>query len=573
MLAVLVLVGIVGGYLAGWVRVPRVVGYLVAGAVLHQAIAAAGQSPADDQALVEPFDLLNDIALGLIVFMIGSVFEMRRIKVIWPVLWRISVFEIGATFVLVGLGVAVAAALTLDVSSTTTAAIAMLLAAVAIATAPAATYLVLREFEAKGPTTEHILGLVGLNNLISILLFNAAFFVLAATGWLGHANAPDNVWLQLLSLMAGSMALGAVAGGALSFLHARVSVTETVSMFVALLLLLTAAEDWLYQSFGVTYNPLICMLIMGATFSNLTLNPQRFEDMLATIGSPMFVLFFVLAGFNLHFEDLPHLGWVGGAYLLLRAAGKFIGVYVAVRPVADRTRVRPTAGAAMLCQAGVAIGLGAFLVKHWPGETAEQINTVILAAVAASELIGPILVKATVVRAGEVKVATLLRPGAIRNEGLRPVALIRKRIGRTIGRRSEQPADSQDLTARHLMRTNVRTLTADAEFDHVLRFVEQSHLNDFPVVDADGRYLGIVHFQSMRDLMYNSAMALLVTAADLADTEIPPAPADTRLANLLELFNQRNVGILAVVDSAETNRLIGIIEQRDVLQAMHGRKA
>ena len=61
-------------------------------------------------------------------------------------------------------------------------AFALLLACGSIATAPAATLFVLREYDAKGPVTDTMLSLVGINNIICIVLFQISFVVLAASG-------------------------------------------------------------------------------------------------------------------------------------------------------------------------------------------------------------------------------------------------------------------------------------------------------------------------------------------------------------------------------------------------------
>ena len=566
MLAVMLLAGIAGGLLAGWVRVPRVVGYLAVGVLLNQLLSSWPRLATDGSAA--PLTVLTDVALALILFMIGSVFEFKRVRVIWSSLWRMSLCEVGLTFLLTGGTCAIVCWIALDTTLAMSVAVGLLLGTAAVATAPAATYLVLRQYEAKGPTTDHLLGLIGLNNLVSIVCFNSVFLLCTWIGWVGEHGQPDgSIWLNLLSQSIGSLVLGGLLGMALSALHARVSPTETFLVFLAFLLLLTAADDRLQGAVGISYNPLLTFLAMGAGFSNLALSPQRFEQALMSLSAPIFLLFFVLAGYNLHIEQLSHLGWLGGAYIAMRTVGKIVGIRTAAHRFGPGLLVHTSAGIGLLCQAGVAIGLGAFLVQNWQHPLADKINTVILAAVVVSELIGPILVKYTVVRVGEVPVVALLRPGAMRprqvRRGLMFLSALRRRLP---GYRSEPRTD---LTASHLMRTNVHILHDSADFDDVMHFIEVSRLNDFPVIDAQKRYVGMVSFQSIRDLMYSPALTNLVTAADLADMDILPVTPDMSGSRILELFHRHHLSALAVVDDAQTNHLIGIVEQRDVLRAMH----
>jgi len=80
---------------------------------------------------------------------------------------------------------------------------------------------------------------------------------------------------------------------------------------------------------------------------------------------------------------------------------------------------------------------------------------------------------------------------------------------------------------------------------------------------------GMVHFRRVRDQIYNPAAAKMVTASILADTETPCVPPDIRLPDLLELFHKYNLGEIAVVEDMIHKRLIGIIEQRDLLRIIH----
>lgn len=173
---------------------------------------------------------------------------------------------------------------------------------------------------------------------------------------------------------------------------------------------LSAGDDWLRYTVGVAFNPLVTFLVVGAVFANTALDPTRFEQTLETISMPLFAFFFVLAGYHLHFGELSRLGFLGITYVVVRSLGKVYGVRFGVQRIAPDAKLDKNTGFAMLCQAGVAIGLGAFLTSHWDHPMAAQINIVIMASVVIYELIGPLLVKYTMRHAGEIKVISLLRP-------------------------------------------------------------------------------------------------------------------------------------------------------------------
>jgi CBS-domain-containing membrane protein len=69
--------------------------------------------------------------------------------------------------------------------------------------------------------------------------------------------------------------------------------------------------------------------------------------------------------------------------------------------------------------------------------------------------------------------------------------------------------------------------------------------------------------------MYDPAASELVTAVDLADPVSLVVPMDMPLQELLEAFHTQNVAVLPVGDQSHSNRVVGLVEQRDLLRALH----
>lgn len=574
LVGVMLVAAVVGGYAAQWVRLPRVIGYIVAGIVLKLFI-SKGYGHDTAVHITSSLTLVTDLTLGLILFTIGRVFDRTRLQATGGSLWRLSLWEIALTFGLTSTMCGLAVAMSGESTWGTTIAGALLLGTVAVVTAPGATWLVINEYQAKGITTDHLLGMTGINNLISIISFTVIFLVCTYAGWIESPGSSSSLlWLDLLFTSVGSIALGSLLGVVLSILHSRLAPMETVVAFIALLLLLATGDDWLKSHVGVAFNPMIVSLVIGAVFINLGLDTRQFEHQLESISSPLFGMFFVLAGYKLHFEQLGEIGILGVTYILMRTLGKILGIRLGTGTLTSDTVLHPYTGMGMLCQGGVAIGLGIFLVEHWEGSLlAHQINTVILASVTVFELTGPLLVKHVVVRAGEVKLVTLMRPITTHDKQPGPSAVILQQVRRLL--RFGRPAGDQTgegLQARHLMRTNVQFLPEAAPLVEVLHFVERSRFSDFPVVDDEGRYVGVVHFRSIRDMMYDPTFADLVTAGDLADQSVPVVTSETSIQDLLEVFHTFNLGAVPVVDTAENKRILGLVEQRDLLQAYHSNR-
>lgn len=125
------------------------------------------------------------------------------------------------------------------------------------------------------------------------------------------------------------------------------------------------------------------------------------------------------------------------------------------------------------------------------------------------------------------------------------------------------------MRVEHIMRTNVHFIHASATFDEVLHFVERSTYSHFPVVYEDGEFMGVIHFSDIRDVIYDPTLSRLVTAVDLVDPDSATVPMDMTLTDLLDVFTGQNVGVLPVVERGGSKQIVGVVEQRDLLRALH----
>ena len=106
--------------------------------------------------------MLSEVALGLILFSVGSVFEFSLFRRIGRQVLLVTLVESGLAAVLVTGG-----ALWFGQSWP----VALLLGAIATATAPASTLMVIRECDSAGPLTDNLLGIIAVNNLLCITLY------------------------------------------------------------------------------------------------------------------------------------------------------------------------------------------------------------------------------------------------------------------------------------------------------------------------------------------------------------------------------------------------------------------
>jgi Kef-type K+ transport system membrane component KefB/CBS domain-containing protein len=570
--------GIVGSHAARRVHIPRVVGFLLSGialrAVLLGVLPSGGDGAVDAglSAAAEPLGAIRDLALGLILFTVGGVFERSRLRAAGAAVLKISACE---TALSMGFVFAGCAAVTLFTQAEfglgENMVLSLLLGAAAIATAPAATLFVLQEYDAKGPLTERILALTGINNVVCIVLFFAVFLILAAVGGIATSQElASHAWVGLMVTTLGSAVLGVACGVLISVAHSRLPLTETLLVFFALFVVLGAGEKWLLEHVGMSFSFLLTALVVGAVFSNVGVDSEKLSSMLRTVGAPIFAGFFVMAGFDLHVGDFKEMGWLGVVYVLCRFFGKGLGCHFGVRACGEREKPGVALGSSLLCQAAVVLGLASFVRTHWQSELASQFSTVILGSVVVFELVGPLLLKRCVVQNGEVKAITLLRRSSPDGESGSALATTVRALRRVFSRQTGQPGGGDEaLTVSHIMRSSVQLISASATLDEVLHFIERSTYAHFPVVDQDGGFAGMIHMNDLRDMIYDPALRDLVTAVDLADAGSAVIAMDTKLSDALDTFAKANVSMLPVVEHADSVRIVGVVEQRDLLRALH----
>ncbi len=581
LMGLLLVAAIGGGYVSHALRLPRVIGYLLAGVAMRFALPwlldLAGQPPSyeDLEHAAKPLQAVKDLALGMILFAIGGVFETRHMKAIGRDVLRIGLSGAALTACTVTAGVLLVGwAASAPVGFKELLALAVLLGLAATATAPAATLITLREYQAKGPVSDTVLTITGLSDVVCIVGFQLVFLALV---WVGavHSTTLDGsgLWLGVLLTTVGSVGIGAAMGFVISVVHAKLPVAEALLVVIAALIVLSTGERWLLSHIGFSYNSLLTVLCFGAVFANIAVDPDRMGSAIQTVGMPLFVGFFVLAGYQLHLEDLRHLGWIGVAYVLGRMAGKLIGSWLGVRWVGRGAALDSQIGAGLLCHAAVVIGLADYVGSHWHHPWASRsFVTTILGSAVVFEICGPLLLKRLVVRCGEVKAVTLLRRSDTNPTAAQSVwSLMAEALLRAVRpNRLAKIAKQGPLCVRHIMRTNVKTVPMSATLDEVLRIVEHSRFDHFPVVDDQDHLQGVIHFSDLREFIYDPVLANLVTAADLSNPNTQPVLADLPLDQLMGVFQDRDVGSLPVVNDTESRQVIGVIEQRDLLRAMRG---
>ncbi|MEO8127272.1 MAG: cation:proton antiporter [Bryobacteraceae bacterium] len=387
-LGVILVFALLAGHLVKFVRIPEVTGYILAGVAVGPSL--LGWITHDNLSSLEVF---SEVALGLILFSIGSVFELSRFREIGKRAAIITATEslLAATIVAGGM-----------LFAGQPWPVAILLGAISMETAAASTLMVMRECNSKGTLTEILTGVIALNNICCLVFFSLAAAVVDLSAKSGSNMGLGRSLYQsifpLIWQLVGSVALGFLIGVVLSMWASHVKEQgETLILMAGAVLLCVGFAQWLELS------PLIASLAVGATMVNLSARSRRLFESLSRTDPPLYAIFFVIAGADLNLALLPTLGVLGAVYVLGRAAGKLVGTHYAARFAGLSGKTQKVMGLAMLSQAGLAIGLVLVTTERFP-DIGPTITTIVLASVAMFELVGPLGARFALEKSGEVRV-------------------------------------------------------------------------------------------------------------------------------------------------------------------------
>lgn len=380
-LAVLIASGLIFSRLLGKFKFPDVTGYLIGGILIGPSVLGL---LSQDQ--VKGMEVLSTIALSFIAFSIGSEMDLRAIKKMGSKIIIVTIFEALGAFLFV------TASMLLIFKQDW--AFSLAIGSISCATAPAATLMVIRQYKAKGPLVDVLIPVVALDDAVCIIAFGIASFMANALINGESLNIATMVGKPLLEILM-SIGLGAVAGFIYSLIAKKVrNDGENLSFTLAMIFLVTAA------ALKLNLSGLLTLMVMGVVITNVGHVNKRYLDLVNAITPPIFVCFFVLSGADLNLTNLKSVGIVGIGYVVSRVIGKYLGSMVSTKISGFDQSVQRNLGLTLVPQAGVALGLSLIAANIIHGDHGQYIRTIILGATIVYELIGPLLAKFALKRAG-----------------------------------------------------------------------------------------------------------------------------------------------------------------------------
>jgi len=384
-------------------NLPSVTGYLIAGILIgpfclgQLGINGLGFTSIEN---VKSFGVLSQAALGFIAFAIGNEFRLEQLRHTGKQATIIAILQaVAATLLvdaaLIGLHFILGDKLPLPVAIT--------LGAIASATAPAATLMVVRQYKAKGPLTDLLLPIVALDDAVGLIIFAVSFGIAKAMTD-GHFDIISIVVEPLLEIVL-SLALGWILGLLLSFFERFFESNSKRLCLSITFVMLTVAISMMSFDIGgihIGFSTLLVCMMLGTVFCNVCDFSEEIMGKTDRWTVPLFALFFVLSGAELDltvFTDLAIVG-IGIIYIIARSLGKYFGAFSSAKMVHCSSSVVKNLGITLLPQAGVALGMSVTAEQLSSG--GDLIRNIVLFAVLVYEIVGPLMTKNALARAGEI---------------------------------------------------------------------------------------------------------------------------------------------------------------------------
>lgn len=373
-------------------HLPRVSGYLLFGLLCGPYLANVITRP-----MARELQILNGVAIALIALIAGLELNYVHLKARLATMAALGGLTVLFMY-LVLLPIVWAAwpwlPIAPELHGLPRVAVACVATTLVVSFSPTVTIAVIADTRAKGPLSETVLAIVVIADLALIVCFTLAMqFVRWASGL---AAATDvGLLVRLTWEIFGSFAFGGLLGAAFALYIRYVGRELTIALLVLCVVFAQLGPR-------LQFEPLLAALAGGLVIENI--GGRDVEGLRRAVerGSlPVLVVFFAAAGASLSLDALATVGLAAAAISILRLGLVRGSTLVAGRLAGVDRAIANGAWMGLVSQAGVTLGLTILAAQEFP-DWGRRVESLLVALIALHELIGPVLFRTALARAGEI---------------------------------------------------------------------------------------------------------------------------------------------------------------------------
>lgn len=418
-IAILLLAALLSTRLMRIIKLPNVTGYIITGIIVGPFIFGLffnhfsfdGIKEGIIYQYINRISWVSTVALGFIAFSIGTSFKLKTLKAVGKRVLVITVLEaLFASLFVIGALVAAHFIFPEQVSWE----LVLTLGAIASATAPAATLMVIKQYNARGPLVDTLLPVVALDDAAALILFAILFQIATTIAGGGSFNAYKMFVKPILEIIM-SLGFGAVLGFFISFMNKFFKSRNNRLIFCIFSVFSALGIYMLFknpQLGGFELSSLLMCMMAGAIYTNMRKDSDRTLDVMDRFTSPIYMMFFVISGASLDLTIFFNksgfivLG-IAVIYIVFRVVGKWLGAFTGASITKCEPKIKKYLGFALIPQAGVAIGLATnasqlFMQNESTQVAGALIIAIVLTSTLVYELFGPMVSKFALNKAGEI---------------------------------------------------------------------------------------------------------------------------------------------------------------------------
>lgn len=390
-------VALIVGKLVSKIRLPAILGWLIAGVVFGPYLTNIVTLEIMDALWYKITIKIFECFAGV---MIGREIIFKKIAKSGKQIIGITFVQSIATFLFVSLVFALVF-LCVDLPIY----LAFIFGGIALATAPAPALSIVNEYHTDGPVTKTLIPLAAIDDVIGVIVFFTVISVVNVT--MGGASVSAAAILGMIFL---PFVVGVVTGGlgALAIRKIKNKYINLALLVFFLDLSITVGlliDYFVYGSFSLNY--LLIGMACSATLANLV-DEKKMTEVFELYQPILFVSLIVVIinlGMPLDYRLIAGAGVFTAVYILSRAAGKIGGAFLGGKITKAEKTVTKYLGFTLLPHSGVSLvftGIAASTLAGFAPELASVIQGTIVAAAIINELIAVIVAKFAFKWAGEI---------------------------------------------------------------------------------------------------------------------------------------------------------------------------
>ena len=396
-LILVVLLAFAAGKLASFLKMPAVLGFLIAGMALGpNAFGLLTQEMMDNQVYHTLVSFL-ECGMGL---MLGSEMIWRRMRSYGKQIVVITLAQSLMTFFVVSLAFSVIFYF-MDIPVF----LGLIFGGIALATAPAPALSIVTEYKTDGPVTKTLIPLAVIDDVIAICVF------LSVMGFVLHKTAGGSVpgYLVLLIVLL-PIVIGMLAGFPTALLLKKIQSAKARTFVVFGGTILTGILTMLANNYLMPFPVLNFMLsgmVYSAVFANM-MDEAALEETMKycnPIVGACFTLIILNLGAPLDYHLILGAGTFTAVYILSRAVGKMGGAALGAQLSHAAPTVKKYLGMTILPHSGVSLVLTGIAISALAGDYSQYgdiVRGTIAAAAVINEIIAVFVAKQGFKLAGEM---------------------------------------------------------------------------------------------------------------------------------------------------------------------------